>query len=77
VFFTLGVFDPGMGEATFLVVETDSGTFRWRLRHDDGTVSASSDGTYPTRQAAMRDVQRVKHAAAAAGVDSAGPDESE
>ncbi|WP_338739151.1 YegP family protein [Haloplanus salilacus] len=64
-----------MVEATFRVFETDSGSFRWRLRHADGTVVASSDGTYPTRQAAMADVQRVKHVAAEAGVDSLGPDD--
>lgn len=64
-----------MGEATFRVFETDSGSFRWRLRHADGTAVASSDGTYPTRQAAMVDVQHVKHVAAEAGVDVPAPDD--
>jgi uncharacterized protein YegP (UPF0339 family) len=59
-----------MVEATFRVFETDSGRFRWRLRHADGTVLASSDGSYPTRQAATHAVQRVKHVAAGAGVDA-------
>jgi uncharacterized protein YegP (UPF0339 family) len=64
-----------MVEATFRVFETESGSFRWRLRDADGAVVASSDGTYPTRQAAMADVQRVKHVAAEAGVDAPAPDD--
>jgi uncharacterized protein YegP (UPF0339 family) len=61
---------PFMPNATFQVIETASGAFRWRLRTDDGTVVAASDGTHDTRHAAMRDVQRVKRAAPDAGVES-------
>lgn len=59
-----------MAEATFQVVETDSGAFRWHLRNDDGAILASSDDAYPTRQTAMRAIQRVKRAAPEAGVES-------
>jgi uncharacterized protein YegP (UPF0339 family) len=59
-----------MADATFQVTETADGTFRWHLRTDDGTVIATSDGTHATRHAAVRDVQRVKHAAPEAGVES-------
>jgi uncharacterized protein YegP (UPF0339 family) len=59
-----------MPRATFQVFETADGAFRWRLRADDGTVIATSDGTHETKVAAMREVQRLKHVAAAAGVES-------
>jgi len=57
-------------DATFRVVETDDGAFRWRLRTADGAVLATSDGGYETGQAAMRAVQRVKRVAPDAGVES-------
>ncbi|MFB6195691.1 MAG: YegP family protein [Haloplanus sp.] len=71
-----------MDEPTFRVYETESGTFRWRLCDDWGesgngdqkTVLATGGGAYATRAAAMRAVQRVKHVAPEAGVESAGPD---
>lgn len=56
--------------ATFQLLETADGTFRWRLRTDDGTVIATSERTHETKQAAIREVQRLKHVAAAAGVES-------
>lgn len=59
-----------MPDATFQVVETATGAFRWRLRIDDGAVVATSDGTHDTRHAAMRSVQQVKRVAPAAGVES-------
>ncbi|WP_248896381.1 YegP family protein [Haloplanus halobius] len=58
-----------MVDATFEVFEADAAAFGWRLRHD-GTTIATSDGTYPTRRAAMVDIQRIKHAAPEAGVES-------
>jgi uncharacterized protein YegP (UPF0339 family) len=61
-----------MTRATFRVIETPSGTFRWQLRTDGGAVIATSDGTHDSRHAAMRDVQRVKRVAADAGVASGG-----
>ena len=57
-------------DTTFRVIETGNGAFRWRLRADDGSTLATSDGVYRTKRAAMRDIQRVKHAALDAGVES-------
>jgi uncharacterized protein YegP (UPF0339 family) len=56
-------------DATFQVFD-DDGDVRWRLRADDGTTLAVSDGAYESRHAAMRDVQRLKHVAASAGVET-------
>jgi uncharacterized protein YegP (UPF0339 family) len=58
--------------ATFQLIETDAGAFRWRLRAADGTVVATSDGCYDTEHAAARDVQRLKRVAPDAGVESGG-----
>ncbi|WP_251342908.1 YegP family protein [Haloplanus halophilus] len=59
-----------MPEATFQVFETDAGEFRWRLRDDDGSILATSGEAYPTKGAATRRLQRVKHTAPTAGVES-------
>ena len=59
-----------MTNATFRILETADGAFRWRLRTDDGTVLATSERTHATKAAAMREVQRLKHVAATAGVES-------
>jgi len=59
-----------MTRSTFQIRETADGTFRWRLRTDDGTVIATSERTHETKVAAIREVQRLKHVAAAAGVES-------
>ncbi|WP_435068301.1 DUF1508 domain-containing protein [Haloplanus sp. C73] len=56
-------------DATFQVFDHD-GDVRWWLRTDDGTTLAVSDGAYESRHAAMRDVQRLKHVAASAGVEA-------
>jgi len=57
-------------ETTFRVIETGDETFRWLLRADGGAAIASSDGVYETKQAAMRDIQRLKRVAPEAGVES-------
>ena len=59
-----------MTDTTFRIHETEDGTFRWRLRDDDGTVLATSERTHETKHAAMREVQRLKHVVATAGVES-------
>ena len=59
-----------MASATFQLIETEDGAFRWRLRTDDGAVVATSDGGYDTEHAAARDVQRLKRVAPDAGVES-------
>lgn len=59
-----------MARATFRIVESADGGFRWHLRADDGTVLATSDRTHGTKVAAMREVQRLKRVAADAGVES-------
>lgn len=59
-----------MTAATFQLIETPAGAFRWRLRTDDGTVIATSDGVYDTEHAAARDVQRLKRVGPGAGVES-------
>lgn len=56
-------------DATFQVFEDGDGV-RWRLRADDGTTLAVSDGAYESRHAALRAVQRLKHVAATAGVEA-------
>jgi len=61
-------------EATFQVIERADGTVRWRLRTEDGATLATSDGTYETKHAALRDVQRLKRVAAGAGVESVDSD---
>ncbi|AZH26391.1 YegP family protein [Haloplanus aerogenes] len=57
-------------ETTFRVIETGDETFQWHLRADDGSTLATSDGVYETKQAAMRDIQRLKRVAPDAGVES-------
>lgn len=57
-------------DAMFQVIERADGTFRWRLRAEDGTTLATSDGVHETKHAAVRDVQHVKRTAADAGVES-------
>jgi len=59
-----------VSHATFQVVERADGTVRWHRRAEDGAVLASSDGTYGTRHAAMREVQRITHVIPGAGVKS-------
>ncbi|SEA10922.1 protein of unknown function [Haloplanus vescus] len=58
-----------MPDATFQVFDDDAGV-RWRLRDGDGAVLAVSDSAYDTEHDAMRAVQRLKHVAATAGVES-------
>jgi uncharacterized protein YegP (UPF0339 family) len=57
--------------ATFQVFETETGSFRWRLRAADGTVLATSGDAFPTKQAAAHRLQRIKTVVPEAGVDSA------
>ncbi|GAB6862456.1 YegP family protein [Haloplanus litoreus] len=59
-----------MAGATFQVFETETGSFRWRLRAADGTVLATSEDALPTKQAATRRLQRIKTVVPEAGVES-------
>lgn len=63
-----------MAPATFQLIETADEAFRWRLRSDDGTVIATSDGVHETKHAAARDVQRLKRVVPDAGVESVDAD---
>jgi uncharacterized protein YegP (UPF0339 family) len=58
-----------MAGATFQVFETGTGSFRWRLHAADGTVLATSANAYPTKQATLHRIQRVKTAVPEAGVE--------
>lgn len=65
-----------VGEAAVEIYEDDSGEHRWRLRHRNGTILATSGEGYSSRSKAIAGVNTVKRNAPAAPVEDRGAGET-
>ena len=57
-----------MSKATFELYEDNSGTYRWRLVHDNGNIIADSGEGYASRQKCRQGIESVKRNASDAEV---------
>ncbi len=63
--------DASGSKATFEIFEDASGSFRWRLRHDNGNIIADCGNGYTAKQSAKKGLRSVKTNAPGAAVEDA------